>query len=195
MQLFLPHIGINGPLQTAVPWLVTPAAIILHSKICLETLMRLYYIRHSYEHYHDFLMYFLIFVGNMAIEALDPIEEGGVSGQSTSETYRSTLILCVKGLQSQGKSFYLANLTSRALQDRVKQGDLQLLRTHCNSEADIPSQTLVAQHSQSQWPIPIIKINEDPDLATLDNLLSEYDQLPMGHDASASREADTTELR
>jgi DNA-directed RNA polymerase specialized sigma24 family protein len=46
----------------------SPEDIVSHANICIETLMRLYYMRHSYDSHHAFFIYFFMLLGNMAIE-------------------------------------------------------------------------------------------------------------------------------
>lgn len=191
MQLFQPQVitSIKKPIESALSMTRTPEEIVSHAIICLETLMRLYYIRHNYDNYHDFFMWFLILLGNMAIEALDGARDGSNLLLTSPDVLRSTLILCAKGLKGQGRSHHLGNLTFRALKDRVAPRDLHLLQTYCHPGGESDDESSITQHSQSFWPIPIIRINEDPDLARLDNLLTEYQQLSLENTSVSSQGA------
>jgi hypothetical protein len=61
------------------------------AKVGLETLARLYYLRHSFDACDVFLCNFLVFVANIAIEALN----GAMDGVS-SNVLQSTIILCAQ---------------------------------------------------------------------------------------------------
>lgn len=65
------------------------------AKIGLETLIRLYFLRHSFESCNVFLCNFLVHVGNIAIESLGDIMPAK-SVPTTTNALRSTLILCAQ---------------------------------------------------------------------------------------------------
>jgi len=92
--------------------------------------------------------------------------------------YRSTLVLCAVGLHSQGRSYQLGKLSFRALQVCMTPEELQLVRTYCTAGEEA-EQSLLLEHTQSLWPVPIININDNPDTALLNGLLKEYQDLSL----------------
>jgi hypothetical protein len=187
-QLFQLQVDSNKRQRTSLASLLTktPEDLVASANISLETLLRLYYIRHSYDSHNGMIVYFSILVGNMAIQALNRSRKGTSYTNADEKTLRQTLILCAKGLESQGQSYHLANLAFRAFQDRIDPMDLQVLQSYCKPRDLDMDQDLFAQHSHSQWPLPIIRMNGDPKTATLDTLLEEYRHLELEDDSDMS---------
>ena len=166
----------NGT-ASSVPHIdVTPQDIISRAKIRLETLVRLYYLRHSFESCDTFMVYFLMLLGNLTLEDLATDAKTKDSALADPQAFRSTLILCAVGLNSQGQSYHLGNLVYRAFLDRMKPDDMDLVKAFTPSQDVDDDQLLMAQDIRSQWPIPIIKINEDPKTANLETLVKEYER-------------------
>lgn len=80
---------------------------ITEAKVGLETLVRLYFLRHSFDTCDMFMCNFLLYVANIAIEVLSTI----ASDAPTVEAYRSTLVLCAQVRNSQPKPIDHANCT------------------------------------------------------------------------------------
>lgn len=125
-----------------------------------ETLLRLYYLRHSFEAADNWIVYFLTILGNQscdkvnrgaALETLDP---------STFNSFRSTLILCAKGLYDQGRSTHIASIVCHVLRDQMRKQDLLLLSSHANMTGlDIDDQAIMKQKVLSEWPVPSVGMN------------------------------------
>ncbi|KAI1758691.1 hypothetical protein GGR53DRAFT_215836 [Hypoxylon sp. FL1150] len=177
--------------------------IVHHAEIRLETLLRLYYLRHSFESYDPLLMHWLVFLGDVVLQRLEHYTSGETSRGGGSppvpvdlESLRSTLILCAKGLWDQGRNYHIAVLVYRLLRDRMKASDLDLLRTRVLSppsgtgtgsptgEAADDDPPLMMQYVQAQWLVPIESSSNDPSRRTLDYLLREYEKLSMGDPAA-----------
>lgn len=122
----------------------------------------------------------------MAIQTLNRSRKGTSYVDVDEKALRQTLILCAKGLESQGQSYHLANLAFRAFQDRVDPMDLQVLQTYCKPRDLDVDQDFFAQHCYSQWPLPIIRMDEDPKIATLDTLLEMYRHLDLDEESDMS---------
>lgn len=122
----------------------------------METLVYLYYLLHSYEPFNAQMLYFLSILGNAKLAIL---ETG--SPEDHLEEHRSTLILCVKGVHDQGKHICVPSVVFHVFLDRMQQRDKDLLLTYMKSEPG-EDQESIAKYNQSQFPVPIIKINEDP---------------------------------
>ncbi|KAF4470200.1 Zn(2)-C6 fungal-type DNA-binding domain [Fusarium albosuccineum] len=159
---------------------MSPSETISDAYIRLETLMRLYYLRHSFDAHDMFLIQFLVFLGNQVLEILDR----NLAPQDV-DAYRSTLILCVMGLHIQGASSYLMHVIYYLLRNRMKPHDRDLLLTYVKEDPG-EDEELIAQHTQANWVLPIIKINEDPKTAILDNLVKEYETLSMDGASTSS---------
>lgn len=102
---------------------------------------------------------------------------------------RSTLILCGIGLRAQAKNYHVCNLAYCALQNNMRPEDLQLLLTYITppTEPDMPPFT---QQAVTSWPLPTIKMNEDPEKSALSTLVGEYLKKTIGT-RSETRDSDT----
>lgn len=205
------------PVESAANLAATWQGIIHHAEIRLETLLRLYYLRHSFESYDPLLMHWLMFLGDVVLQRLDHHTSHSSSGNSPTipldlESLRSTLILCAKGLWDQGRNYHIAVLVYRLLRDRMKASDLDILRTHilsspssssspttgdagggvtaADSDDDAP---LMMQYVQAQWLAPIESASADPQRRTLDYLLREYEKLSIG-DRGGAVDDDVSEV-
>ncbi|KAI9694868.1 MAG: hypothetical protein M1822_000484 [Bathelium mastoideum] len=135
----------------------SPQRILAHAKICLETLIQLYYLRHSFNHYNPMMVHFLSILNSISINKLK------LSGDSSEEAavIQSSVILATQGFRDQGRHCYLARTISRAVFNSV-----DLVRAHFpdndsaleESEADDP---LVLQHVRSTFPVGIVSIADD----------------------------------
>jgi hypothetical protein len=159
----------------------SPEKLISQAYIRIETLVRLYYTRHSLEAYDSFMMYYLVFLGNHVIDSL---EQG--CPPHYIDAYRSTLILCARSLYDQGLHIYLTQLVYSVLRNRMPKRERDLLLTYIK-DGPAEDQQLILQHTRSQFPLPIIKINEDPSTAYISQLVEEYEGLSM-HTTSESGE-------
>lgn len=97
------------------------------------------------------LLYYLLLLGNIAVEHLETIQASNSSTFVTPETVRSTLIMCAKGLEGQGRNFHVANLGLRALESSVKPDDMQVLRTYVAHEGEVDEKSIV-QHRAVRRP-------------------------------------------
>ncbi|KAI1410532.1 hypothetical protein F5Y13DRAFT_201990 [Hypoxylon sp. FL1857] len=185
--------------QSGTPLDLTWQNIISHAEVRLETLVRLYYLRHSFESYDPLLMHWLMFLGDTILLKLDGgLNSAGALAAATmpttlanSESLRSTLILCAKGLYDQSRNFHIAVLLYRLLRDRMKANDVDLLRTHIftststssssgGSSANGDDEPLMTQYVQAQWLAPILTREGDSTAQrTLDYLLREYEKLSL----------------
>ncbi|KAI0180537.1 hypothetical protein GGR52DRAFT_531750 [Hypoxylon sp. FL1284] len=123
------------PVESAANLAATWQGIIQYAEIRLETLLRLYYLRHSFECYDPLLMHWLVFLGDVVLKKLDNPSGSPTTSSATTtpldlESLRSTLILCAKGLYDQSRNYHIAFIVYRLLRDRMKANDLDLLRTH-----------------------------------------------------------------
>ncbi|KAI0902092.1 hypothetical protein F4806DRAFT_490565 [Annulohypoxylon nitens] len=186
--------------QCGTPLNLTWQNVITHSEVRLETLLRLYYLRHSFESYDPLLMHWLMFLGDSILLKLDTPQAAiplpPYHPRPNPESLRSTLILCAKGLYDQSRNFHIAVLLYRLLRDRMKANDLDLLRTHIfssspsnsgsadsgNASAD-DDEPLMTHYVQAQWLAPIVtppdNDGDDSSKRTLDYLLREYEKLSI----------------
>ncbi|KAI1449337.1 hypothetical protein F5Y02DRAFT_413848 [Annulohypoxylon stygium] len=152
ISLFEPH------LQTdKVHDGVNPNMIVSHSRICFETLMRVYYLRHGFECLDTTLVQFLHLLGFSALKEISTTENGSVA----QEAIRSTLMLCAKGLWEQGQNYYLSEAIFRMLKHSMSAEDVIILREIVEIEDDDGPLNLMVQALRSRWPIGIFTMADD----------------------------------
>jgi hypothetical protein len=173
IALFQPHVTTKAEAvgSNMVPMEQTPQSIISGANSSLETLLRLYYIRHSFEESDLFLTYFLTFIGNMALEGVSN-EEGLCL--ATTEALRATLVMCVDGLRSQGRGSQLPNIMYHTFINRMRQKDIGLLTNYPNATEDGKDEPLMTEYIEAQWPVPIVRARGGFDRVKLDSLIREY---------------------
>lgn len=93
----------------------SPHQIIADAKKYLQTLVRVYYLRHGFEAMDLFIVIPLILAGS---DCIDAINEQTPSPKL--ETLRSTLILVAKGLFNQRRNHYLAEALFRVIRGRMR---------------------------------------------------------------------------
>ena len=87
----------------------TAQQVVTEASVHLESILRIYYLRHSFESYDSTLTVFLVHLANLTLEPIRQLEQDPASERKdTSEALLSTLILCFNGLYEQSKSAYIA---------------------------------------------------------------------------------------
>ncbi|KAJ3453762.1 hypothetical protein MRS44_018394 [Fusarium solani] len=138
-----------------------------------------------FKHTDTFLTYFLSILANMTIESMNS-DSVSLDDVETLKILRATLILAVKGLYDQGQHVYVSSVICRLMRDRMTDGDMNALRRHTTWEDDQP---LVPQYVRSAFPVKIVKLDEDWQMETVENLTKKYDQLALEASESASGRA------
>ncbi|PNP79481.1 hypothetical protein FNYG_07097 [Fusarium nygamai] len=152
-----------------------PSKRVEYALRCLETVLRLYHLRHSFEHGDTYLTYFLSILAYSTIE--------NMNGNSISpddakalETLRATLLLAIKGLYDQGQHVYVSSAMCRLIRDRLTKEDMTALRRYTKWTNDQP---LVPHYVRSTFPVTVVMLEEDWKLETVEILVKKYDQLAL----------------
>ena len=98
--------------------------------IRFETLMRIRYLRHSFDAYDAWGLLFLISLGNLALDSLNNKDLSVACKLTTTDVTRSTVVLCINGLIAQSQSVYAGTLLSASLIERLRPADKILLGRH-----------------------------------------------------------------
>ena len=139
----------------------------------LQTLVRLYYLRHGFEAMDLFIVIPLMLTGFKCIDAIDehtPVPK--------LEALRSTLMLVTKGLGSQRRNHYLAEALFRVIRGRMRPQEAALLREAIDVEAEEANEKQVMKQAvRSHWPVSLVRKKEDLDAHILKNLVDNYASL------------------
>lgn len=147
--------------------------IVAHARIRLESLLRIYYLRHSYESYGGLLMAHLNHLSSETLVRLSQLRRASVEdSQERLEALRSTLVLCFKGIHDQSKVFYLAAIVCKVMRQQLSPEDRVLLDQHIapndgkvDNKAPNTDRPVI-----SEYVVPIINLHDDPALARLASL-------------------------
>ena len=148
----------------------------------LESLLRIYYLRHGFEAYDSLLLVHLVHLGNVSLTRLAEIERNPEvlrTSNKTVEDLRSTLILCLKGLYDQSKNFYLSGVVLGVMKNRLSAESRNLVGrfiTLKDPDAD-PEPADRSQTIISDYVIPVVNLNEDPEAGRLANMVHEFGRL------------------
>ncbi|KAH7183625.1 uncharacterized protein B0J16DRAFT_346031 [Fusarium flagelliforme] len=140
----------------------------------IETLIRLYYMHHNLEVFDPYLVVNLLMLGNQVVDILNV----ATLQADDTELYRSTLVLCARGLCAQGKNSYVSTMVYLMLRNRMKTCDHALLETYVHDEPSGDQQSIIG-YNRSNYPVPIIRIDEDPRTVLLGNLVKSYEVLSV----------------
>ncbi|RNJ53621.1 hypothetical protein D7B24_001633 [Verticillium nonalfalfae] len=161
--------------------------ICAHSRQCLDVLVRLYYLRHGFESWNDSLPTWLLYLAQLCIRDLaradDPLAD---------EATVSTLMLCAKGLQDQGRSLYIARVFFHILRRAMPPAVAEVLDRNVTAMVDERSNTGTgAHHLRASWPVQTISISDEPD-RLLERLSLEDRRTDQPEDQSEAEAAATS---
>ncbi|KAF5000287.1 hypothetical protein FGRMN_1919 [Fusarium graminum] len=150
--------------------------IVASSKRNLQTLIRLYYLRHGFEATDLFIVIPLMVI---AYDATNTIKEG-ISEEET-EKLRSTLILMAYGLYHQRRSHYLAQALFRVIRGKMRPQEIGLLRSSMALEkGEVDPEPEVAVTVRSRWPVSgVVKRHEDVKSHMLSNLVDSLENVDV----------------
>ncbi|KAK4101616.1 hypothetical protein N658DRAFT_558748 [Parathielavia hyrcaniae] len=128
----------------------TPQDIYTEAVIHLETIVRLYYLRHGFEATDSFLLHFLAFLNHMTMNAIETS-----TGSSYLEARRSTLLLLTKGMHDQSRACFVARAILRLQVSAMRPEDVGLVRRFLEiEEADQVSLCgPLEQAMVTDWPV------------------------------------------
>jgi hypothetical protein len=153
--------------------------IIADAKKYLQTLVRLYYIRHGYDAMDLFIIVPLVLVASDCVEAVNdqmPTDQ--------LELLRSTLILAATGLYNQRRNHYLAEALFRVIWGRMRSPEIALLKDSMKMDkGEWDERKGMAQAVRSHWPVSVVKKKEDLESHILANLVENYAHLNVEKDS------------
>lgn len=150
-----------------------PQQLVAEAKKHLQTLIRLYYLRHGYDAMDLFIVIPLMLAGSECVEAIND-----QTPAAELELLRSTLILVAKGLYSQRRNHYLAEALFRVIRGRMRPSELSLLKNTMKiDEREWDEKSSMVQEVRSAWPVSVVKKKEEIDSQKLTNLVESYGNL------------------
>ncbi|KXJ86060.1 putative C6 transcription factor [Microdochium bolleyi] len=163
----------------------SPQQIVTEASKHLQTLLRLYFLRHGFEAMDIFLIVPLMLLGDECICALakQTAQPGTIISPRQLEALRSTLILVAQGLYQQRRSHYLAEALFRVVRGRMHPAEAALLKNAMaldeqDGAADAAQQKrAMAQPVRSHWPVRVVRDRQGLDEQVLKKLVDSYAHL------------------
>lgn len=157
----------------------SPHDILAQANVSLQTLMRLYYVRHGYQTSNGYLVSPL---AKLAFTSMDKIAKCATENTSAQnnqlELARSTLFLAVEWLYHQGCSFFLARSIYHLVMNQMSTEESVLLQRIFQPGADgeeiHDSQQDELRNIQAQWIPAIVSLSDDPETQRLNKLIEQY---------------------
>jgi hypothetical protein len=141
------------------------------SRVCFETIMRLYYVRHGFEGADSYITYdlaVLAFIAQANLKTLRASTDAQPMSNTTSasstpyshlsdlDDTRATLFLAAKGLHLQGKSYPLPRTLFHVVQS-MRPEDAAMMHRYADIRPESSAvQALRAEYARSQYPVLIV---------------------------------------
>ncbi|KAI1071540.1 hypothetical protein LB507_005250, partial [Fusarium sp. FIESC RH6] len=148
----------------------SPRHVVAIAKRNLQTLVRLYFLRHGFESMDLFIVIPLMIIGSDSLGAINDD-----TSPSEIEALRAVLILVAQGLYHQRRNHYLAQALFRVIRGSMRPQEIGLLKSSMALEAgDIDQEPELAVAVRSQWPVSVVKRKEDLKFCVLTNLVESF---------------------
>lgn len=133
-----------------------PGNIVMQSKRSLETLIRLYYLRHGFESYDPAMIFFVSLLAWNSLRDYKQLASLEPNSPHSDETL-STLVLCAKFLWEQGANHFLSEVVFFLFKSSLpSRHEVRHLREVVDAEEDAgPRLALMVQEVRSEWPVGI----------------------------------------
>ncbi|KAH8657914.1 putative C6 transcription factor [Xylariales sp. PMI_506] len=165
MTLYEPFVASVGTQRA-----LDPRKIATDASKHLQTLLRVYYLRHGFEAMDFFLCQPLMLAG---FRSLNAIENQGDDDEL--EATRSTLFLMAKGLRDQSHNYHLAGTLFRVVKGRMRPEEVSLMKgiSSFASDAEFGKDQL-RQAVRSDWPVTIICKSDNLEANRLTKLVEQF---------------------
>ncbi|KAF1969126.1 hypothetical protein BU23DRAFT_557964 [Bimuria novae-zelandiae CBS 107.79] len=168
--------------------------IVRRSKIYLETILRLYYLRHGFDKSDMYMTHFLSYLAFLGFERLKALQRSdSASSLEELKEVQSTVILAAKGLHDQGENWYLAYTIFHMIWKEMGPDELEILHQYTSiRKDDLSTSKLRVRHVQCQYPVKIFNSADDPEHLRLEELVHRYADMVLEASGSDVSEAEST---
>ncbi|QPC71094.1 hypothetical protein HYE68_001846 [Fusarium pseudograminearum] len=152
-----------------------PPHIVSSAKKNIQTLVRLYFLRHGFEAMDLFIVIPLVMIGFESANLINhetPADE--------LESLRAILILVAQGLYHQRRNHYLAQVLFRVIRGKMRKQEIGLLESSMAlglGDVDRDSELTVAV--RSEWPVTTVKKQEEIESRVLSNIVDSFGDMSV----------------
>lgn len=158
-----------------------------------ETILRIHYLRHSFEYGNMMLTRFLAMLAVLALNKLYPAAESQNTlksseldvGDTDSKEARATLFIAQKGLSDQGRGYYLPKALLRDVLDHMTPSDARILQTYITIPPEGPEKARERKmYMESHCPPDIVHTANDPSQRPQGNWIRRFAMLTLGEESA-----------
>jgi hypothetical protein len=135
----------------------TPNAVVSSAAVRLETLFRIYYLRHGFDAMDAYLLHFLNTLGFMSVEDLRTSKD-----PSLVNDRRCLVLMCALGLREQGQYYYLVRTVFHLFKSSMSEEDVDLLKHYAQDQSAEKDELYRPRDLVSEYPLNIVDISGDP---------------------------------
>ncbi|KAF2655837.1 hypothetical protein K491DRAFT_778387 [Lophiostoma macrostomum CBS 122681] len=172
MLLFEPFLASKMntvPLATLTGSKTTVKDIIKETQTRFETIIRLYYLRHSFTTYAPVMLQFLSVLGFANVrDARTPSDR--------LEDQISSLLLAIHGLHHQGSAAHLSNTVFRLLYKESPIDAVNIANRYLGFEEPDMDSDLMTRYTKAAFPVNVVGIDADVEDQRLNKLLRKWTQ-------------------
>jgi hypothetical protein len=154
---------------------LVPKDIVSNAERDINVLMRLYYSRHGFEDTHGYSLISLAKLGFISLHSINdqmPLEK--------LHYVRSSLLLALKGLREQGRSYYVIRTVYHIIKNQLRPEEARLLQGAEDPESELDKSPELESEIQSAWTLTIVDILDDPSEVELSRLAKRFLNLDSG---------------
>lgn len=159
-------IGANPPFHN-------PLSSLVHSKVCYETVIRLYYLRHSFSYSDSYMTHTLALLAQLTQQKLNFVSQKmPPPPEYDVEETRATLILAAQGLHDLGKNYRFPYTIFMVILNQTSPVEAALMQRFVNiRKEDIDAEQVRTRHVQSHYPMNIVNFVKHPKHQRLSHLI------------------------
>lgn len=157
-----------------------PKDIVSNAERDINVLLRLYHSRHGFEDPHVYLSIPLVKLGFMSLHSINdqmPPEK--------LDHMRSSLLLALKGLREQGRSYYVTRTVYYIIKNQLRPEEARLLQGAEDPESELDRSPELESEIQSAWTPTFVDISDDPSEDELSKLAKRFLKLDSGEQSDS----------
>lgn len=159
---------------------LSPKEIVSNVERDLNVVLRLYYLRHSFEAPHIYLTAPLTKLGFLSLHSI----HDAMSPENLEYT-QSSLILALEGLRAQGRNYYLTRTVYYIIKSQLRPEESRLLLGAEEPESESDKVPELESEIQSAWSPAVLNILEDPSTDELSKLARRFLTIGQGEESDS----------
>lgn len=137
------------------------------SKARFETILRLYYLRHSFITHAPIMVQFLLVLG---FSLAGEVPEAPPPPERLEES-KSSLMLATQGLYHQAQGAHLSNTVFRLLYNALPTDAANIADRYFSLKKTDTSSQVLSQYIRAAYPVNVVSMNDDAEEQRLSRLL------------------------